>query len=392
MMKLTVLGSTGSIGTQTLEVAEHSDNITIEALGAGRNIKLLEEQIRKFHPHFACVADEGLAAELKVKVADTDTKVLAGEQGMEAIAADPASDTVIAAIVGIAGLKPALAAAKAGKRLALANKETLVAAGDLVRAVIKESGAELIPVDSEHSAIFQCLEAVRKDRREVELKRILLTASGGPFAGKTKEELLDITPEKALKHPNWDMGAKITIDSATLMNKGLEVLEAAQLFDVTVDKIDVLVHRQSIVHSMIELTDGAVLAQMGVPDMKLPIQYALTYPDRLPMTDNTLDLAAAGTLTFEKPDMETFRCLALAYEAAKVGHTMPCVLNGANEAAVSLFLHKQLGFLDIAETLERVMQMHSVVENPSLEEILAADRWAREQVCHSFNNWLKEAI
>ncbi|MBQ4518950.1 MAG: 1-deoxy-D-xylulose-5-phosphate reductoisomerase [Clostridia bacterium] len=380
MMKLTVLGSTGSIGTQTLEVAEHSDNITIEALGAGRNIKLLEEQIRKFRPHIACVADESLAAELKIKVADTDTKVLSGEEGMEAIAADTASDIVIAAIVGIAGLKPALAAAKAGKRLALANKETLVAAGDLVRSVIKESGAELIPVDSEHSAIFQCLEAVRKDRRKAELKRILLTASGGPFAGKTREELADITPEKALKHPNWDMGAKITIDSATLMNKGLEVLEAAQLFDVTADKIDVLVHRQSIVHSMIELTDGAVLAQMGVPDMKLPIQYALTYPDRLPMTDNTLDLAAAGTLTFEKPDMETFRCLALAYEAAKVGHTMPCVLNGANEAAVSLFLHKQLGFLDIAETLERVMQAHRVVENPSLEEILAADRWAREQV------------
>ncbi len=380
MMKLTVLGSTGSIGTQTLEVLEQSDNITVEALGAGRNIQLLEEQIRKFRPRFACVADEVLAAELKIKVADTETKVLSGEQGMETIAGDPGSDTVIAAIVGIAGLKPALAAAKAGKRLALANKETLVAAGDLVRSVMKKSGAELIPVDSEHSAVFQCLEAVRKDRRKAELKRILLTASGGPFAGKTKEELLHITPERALKHPNWDMGAKITIDSATLMNKGLEVLEAAQLFDVTVDKIDVLVHRQSIVHSMIELMDGAVLAQMGVPDMKLPIQYALTYPDRLPMTDNALDLALVGTLTFEKPDLETFRCLALAYEAAKIGHTMPCVLNGANEAAVSLFLHKKLGFLEIAETLERVMQCHTVVENPTLEDILEADRWAREQV------------
>ncbi len=378
MMKLTILGSTGSIGTQTLEVVETRDDITVEALGAGRNIKLLEEQIRKFHPKMACVADETLAAELRVKVADTETKVLSGEGGMEALGADPASDTVVAAIVGLAGLKPALAAVKAGKRLALANKETLVAAGDLVRAALKEHGGELIPVDSEHSAVFQCLEAVASDRRQAEVKRILLTASGGPFAGKTRAELLDITPEAALKHPNWDMGAKITIDSATLMNKGLEVLEAAQLFNVTCDKIDVLVHRQSIVHSMVELTDGAVLAQMGVPDMKLPIQYALTYPRRLPMENNALDLAKVGTLTFEKPDMETFRCLALAYEAGRMGHTMPCVLNGANEVAVSLFLQKKLGFLEIAESIEQVMQQHKPVKNPALEDILAADGWARE--------------
>lgn len=378
MMKLTVLGSTGSIGTQTLEVAESRSDIVVEALGAGRNITLLEEQIRKFRPRLACVADEQLAGELKIKAADTQTKILAGTEGMEALAADAGSDTVVAAIVGLAGLRPALSAVKSGKRLALANKETLVAAGDLVRAELKKHGGELLPVDSEHSAVFQCLEAVAQERRSAEVKKIILTASGGPFAGKTGAELADITPEAALKHPNWDMGAKITIDSATLMNKGLEVLEAAQLFGVSAEKIDVLVHRQSIVHSMVELTDGAVLAQLGVPDMKLPIQYALTYPKRLPMSGNTLDLAAAGTLTFEKPDVKTFRCLALAYEAAKAGHTMPCVLNGANEAAVALFLQKKLGFLEIAEKIEQVMQQHKIIENPSLEDILSADSWARE--------------
>lgn len=378
MMKLTVLGSTGSIGTQTLEVAESRSDIVVEALGAGRNITLLEEQIRKFRPRLACVADEQLAGELKIKAADTQTKILAGTEGMEALAAEAGSDTVVAAIVGLAGLRPALAAVKSGKRLALANKETLVAAGDLVRAELKKHGGELLPVDSEHSAVFQCLEAVAQERRSAEVKKIILTASGGPFAGKTGAELADITPEAALKHPNWDMGAKITIDSATLMNKGLEVLEAAQLFGVSTEKIDVLVHRQSIVHSMVELTDGAVLAQLGVPDMKLPIQYALTYPKRLPMSGNTLDLATAGTLTFEKPDVKTFRCLALAYEAAKAGHTMPCVLNGANEAAVALFLQKKLGFLEIAEKIEQVMQQHKIIENPSLEDILSADSWARE--------------
>ena len=380
MMKLTVLGSTGSIGTQTLEVVREQENISIEALGAGRNTRLLEEQIRLFHPHFACVADEAAAKELKIAVADTDTKVISGSNGMEELAADPASDTVLAAIVGIAGLKSSLAAVKAGKRLALANKETLVAAGDLVREALCSSGGELIPVDSEHSAVFQCLEAIPSERRQQELKRIILTASGGPFAGKNREALLDITPEKALRHPNWDMGAKITIDSATLMNKGLEVLEAAQLFGVTVSQIDVLVHRQSIVHSMIELKDGAVLAQMGIPDMKLPIQYALTYPARLPMQNNTLDLAEVATLTFEKPDLETFRPLALAYEAGKTGHTMPCVLNGANEAAVALFLQKKIGFLDIGELLAQTMQAHRLVKNPTLQDILEADRWARETV------------
>ncbi len=379
MMNLTILGSTGSIGTQTLEVVEASDNIKVRALGAGRNIKLLEEQIRAFHPRYACVADEKLAAELKLKVADTETEILSGPEGMEFLAGEPGSDTVIAAIVGFAGLVPSLAAAKAGKRLALANKETLVSGGDLVRQALSESGGEMIPVDSEHSAVFQCLESIPVPRREAEVKQIILTASGGPFAGRTRKELSDITPEAALKHPNWDMGAKITIDSATLMNKGLEVLEAAQLFCVSADKIGVVVHRQSIIHSMIELVDGAVLAQLGVPDMKLPIQYALTYPERLPMQDNRLNLAQVGTLTFEEPDTKTFRCLALAYEAAKAGHTMPCVLNGANEVAVSLFLQKKIGFLDIAEILERVMQSHKVVERPELFDIIEADRWAREE-------------
>lgn len=379
MMNLTILGSTGSIGTQALEVLEASSDISVRALGAGRNIKLLEEQIRKFHPRFACVAEEALAKELAVRVGDTDTEVLSGSEGMEFLAGEPGSDTVLAAIVGFAGLVPSLSAAKAGKRLALANKETLVSGGDLVRRALSESGGEMIPVDSEHSAVFQCLEAIPFKQREKEVKRIILTASGGPFAGRTRAELSDITPEAALKHPNWDMGAKITIDSATLMNKGLEVLEAAQLFGVTVDKIDVVVHRQSIIHSMIELVDGAVLAQLGVPDMKLPIQYALTYPARLPMTDNTLDLAKVGTLTFEEPDKDTFRCLALAYEAAKAGHTMPCVLNGANEAAVSLFLNKKIGFLDIAEILSRVMQAHKIVKCPALSDIIEADHWAREE-------------
>lgn len=379
MMNLTILGSTGSIGTQALEVVEASDNIRVRALGAGRNIKLLEEQIRAHHPRYACVADEALAKELKLKVADTDTEVLSGAGGMEFLASEPGSDTVLAAIVGFAGLVPSLAAAKTGKRLALANKETLVSGGDLVRRALAESSGEMIPVDSEHSAVFQCLEAIPKEQREAEVKRIILTASGGPFAGRSREELLDITPEAALKHPNWDMGAKITIDSATLMNKGLEVLEAAQLFCVSADKIDVVVHRQSIIHSMVELVDGAVLAQLGVPDMKLPIQYALTYPNRLPMTDNTLNLAKVGTLTFEEPDTDTFRCLALAYEAAKAGHTMPCVLNGANEAAVSLFLQKKIGFLEIGEILQRVMQAHQIVLHPELSDIIEADRWAREE-------------
>ena len=379
MMNLTILGSTGSIGTQALQVVEASDNIRVRALGAGRNIKLLEEQIRAHHPRYACVADEALAKELKLKVADTDTEVLSGAGGMEFLASEPGSDTVLAAIVGFAGLVPSLAAAKTGKRLALANKETLVSGGDLVRRALAESSGEMIPVDSEHSAVFQCLEAIPKEQREAEVKRIILTASGGPFAGRSREELLDITPEAALKHPNWDMGAKITIDSATLMNKGLEVLEAAQLFCVSADKIDVVVHRQSIIHSMVELVDGAVLAQLGVPDMKLPIQYALTYPNRLPMTDNTLNLAKVGTLTFEEPDTDTFRCLALAYEAAKAGHTMPCVLNGANEAAVSLFLQKKIGFLEIGEILQRVMQAHQIVLHPELSDIIEADRWAREE-------------
>ncbi len=379
MMNLTILGSTGSIGTQALEVVTAFDNICIRALGAGRNIKLLEKQIRAFHPRYACVADKALAAELKVKVADTETEVLSGSKGMEFLAGEPGSDTVLAAIVGFAGLVPSLAAAKAGKRLALANKETLVSGGDLVRQALSESGGEMIPVDSEHSAIFQCLEAIPASRREAEVKQIILTASGGPFAGRTREELSDITPEAALKHPNWDMGAKITIDSATLMNKGLEVLEAAQLFCVSADKIGVVVHRQSIIHSMIELVDGAVLAQLGVPDMKLPIQYALTYPERRPMQDNRLDLAKVGTLTFEEPDTKTFRCLALAYEAAKSGHTMPCVLNGANEVAVSLFLQKKIGFLEIGDILERVMQTHKIVMHPELSDIIEADRWAREE-------------
>jgi len=378
MRYITVLGSTGSIGTQSLEVAEAMGNVKIEAISAHSNIKLLEEQVRKYSPLYVCVTDESKYSDLKIKLSDTDTKVVAGESGICEIASLPKSDTVITGIVGIAGLKPTIAAIKAKKRIGLANKETLVTAGDIVKSECKKSGAQIIPVDSEHSAIFQCMEKYSGKKDDV--KRILLTASGGPFFNRTKEELKKVTKADALKHPNWDMGAKITIDSATLMNKGLEVIEAYHLFDVPFEKIDVLVHRQSIVHSMVEFCDNAVLAQLGAPDMKLPIQYAITYPKRLEMSGNELDLLTCGDLTFAKPDTETFKCLALAYKAGNTGHTMPCVLNGANEASVSLFLKDKIGFLDIAELNEAAMDAHKVVENPTLDDILEADRWAREFV------------
>ena len=378
MMKLTILGSTGSIGTQTLEVVASRDDIIVEALGAGRNIKLLEEQIRKFRPKKACVADEKLAEELKIRVADTETKVLSGEDGMEALAADPASDTVVAAIVGLAGLKPALAAVQAGKRLALANKETLVAAGDLVRAALKEHGGQLIPVDSEHSAVFQCLEAVASDRRQAEVKRILLTASGGPFAGKTRAELLDITPEAALKHPNWDMGAKITIDSATMMNKGFEVIEAKWLFGVRPDQIEVVVHPQSVIHSMVQFEDGAVMAQLGTPDMKLPIQYAFAYPQRLKNNYPRLDFSKYNQLTFEKPDTKKFRNLSFAYEAMKKGGNAACVLNAANEVVNLAFREGRCGFMQMSDVIAKTMEKTMFITEPTYEDYVQTDKEARK--------------
>jgi len=380
MKNVVILGSTGSIGTQSLEVIEEKEGFSVLAISGNSNIELLEKQVRKFKPKFVAVPDEKKASELKLKIKDESTCVLSGKESLEEIAALPNADTVITGVVGIAGLLPTLSAVKAGKRIGLANKETLVTAGDIVMDTAKKTGAEIIPVDSEHSAIFQCLAARVNDKDyDKELKRIILTASGGPFFGKTKDELKNITKKEALKHPNWTMGAKITIDSATLMNKGLEVLEAKSLFGVPLSKVDVLVHRQSIVHSMVEFSDNAVIAQIGVPDMKLPIQYALTYPKRLSMSDNALDLTK-HTLTFDEPDKETFKCLALAYRAGDAGGTMTTVLNGANEAAVGLFLEDKIKFLDIGNVVEMAVSDHKIIKNPTVCDVLEADLWAREYV------------
>ena len=380
MKNVVILGATGSIGTQSLEVIEEKQGFCAYALSGNTNLALLEEQTRKFKPKFVALPDEEKARDFALRVKDTDTKVLSGKESLEYIASLPEADIVITGIVGIAGLLPTLAAVKAGKRIGLANKETLVTAGDIVMKTAHDTGAEIIPVDSEHSAVFQCMAArVNKDNYADELKRIILTASGGPFFGKTKGELKNITKKEALKHPNWSMGAKITVDSATLMNKGLEVLEAKSLFGVPLSKVDVLVHRQSIVHSMVEFADNAVIAQLGVPDMKLPIQYALTYPERLTMSDNSLDLTKTP-LTFENADKETFKCLSLAYKAGEIGGTMPTILNGANEAAVELFLNDKIGFLDIGDIVEMAMNDHKTIKNPEISDILDADLWAREYV------------
>lgn len=380
MKNVVILGSTGSIGTQALEVIEEKQGFNVLALSANSNIELIEKQIRKFNPKFVAVPNEEKASELKIKIQDTNTKVLSGKKSLEEIAALPEADIVITGIVGIAGLLPTLAAVKAGKRIGLANKETLVTAGDIVMDTAQKTGSQIIPVDSEHSAIFQCMAARVNDKNyDSELKRIILTASGGPFFGKKKEDLKEMTAKEALRHPNWSMGAKITVDSATLMNKGLEVLEAKSLFGVPLSKVDVLVHRQSIVHSMVEFADNAVIAQLGVPDMKLPIQYALTYPERLTMSDNALDLTKSA-LTFEKADTDTFKCLELAYHAGEVGGTMTTVLNGANEAAVALFLEGKIGFLDIADIVAGAMDSHKNILGPTVSDILETDIWAREYV------------
>ena len=380
MKNIVILGSTGSIGTQSLDIIRDNKGFRAFALSAHSNIELLEKQVREFSPEYVCVTDRERYDELKIKIKDTNTKVLFGEDGLEEIAGTPFAETVITGIVGIAGLKPTLAAVDTKKRIGLANKETLVTAGELVMERAKKSGAEIIPVDSEHSAVFQSLASrVNPDDFDKEVKSIILTASGGPFFGKTKDELKNITVKEALRHPNWSMGAKITVDSATLMNKGLEIIEAKHLFSVPFEKISVLVHRQSIVHSMVEFADNAIIAQMGTPDMKLPIQYALTYPERLPMNDNRLDLTNTP-LTFDTPDMDTFECLKLAISAGKTGGTAPVVLNGANEAAVELFLNEKIGFLDIAEVIKGALLSHKNIKSPNLSEIFNADRWAREYV------------
>lgn len=369
--KLAILGSTGSIGVQALEAAERN-GIKITALAAGRNIKMLEEQARRYKPETAAVFDEAAAKDLAVRLADTGIKVFSGEEGV-CEAARSSCDTVLNAIVGIAGLVPTLAAIDAGKTVALANKETLVAGGEIVNRRIKEKGVKLLPVDSEHSAIFQSLQGVT----EGSLKKILLTASGGPFYGKTKKELENVTVEQALKHPNWSMGAKITIDSATLMNKGLEVIEAVRLFGVSADDIEVLVHRQSIVHSGIELSDGAVIAQLGTPDMRLPIQYALTYPKRADNAFERLSLTDIGTLTFERPDTETFRCLPLCIKAVKQGGLAPAIVNGAGEEAVGLFLAGKIKFLQIPEIAEKALSAVYNKKDITLDDVLWADSEAR---------------
>ena len=372
MKKIAILGSTGSIGTQSLDVARQH-GYEVSSLAAWKNIELLERQIREFKPKTVAVFDESAGEKLKIAVADTDTKVTYGKKAVVALAAETDADTVINAIVGIAGLEPTLAAANAKKCIALANKETLVTGGELVKKAVSENGVRLLPVDSEHSAIFQCLQGVPKGA----LRSILLTASGGPFFGKTRLELENVRPSDALKHPNWDMGAKITVDSASLMNKGLEVIEAVHLFDVKPQDITVLVHRQSIVHSAVELADGAVIAQLGTPDMRLPIQYALTYPERHECPAPRLDLFKTGALTFDKPDYDVFKCLPLCIKAITMGGLKPTAVNGANEMAVKLFLEGKIGFLQIGDIVEAALESQPDVQSFTLEDVFEADRRAR---------------
>ena len=376
--RISLLGSTGSIGRQTLDVAA-ACGFSVAALTAHRSGALLEEQARRFQPELAVCVDPAAAADLKVRLADTPVRVASGPEGLLEAAALPSADTVVTAVVGVAGLEPTLAAIRAGKRIALANKETLVCAGELVMDQAEAHGAEIVPVDSEHSAIFQCLQGCR-DRGEV--RRLILTASGGPFFGWSREALAGVTPAQALKHPNWSMGAKITVDSATLMNKGLEYIEAMRLYRMPPEKISIVVHRESIVHSLVEYCDNAVLAQLGAPDMRLPIQYALTWPERTPGPAQPLDLLNCPSLTFQAPDYDAFPCLGLALEAARTGGTATAILNGANEAAVALFLEEKLSFPGIAERVGLALERLPVVQKPSLEEILEADRAARALVTH----------
>ena len=379
MKSMVILGSTGSIGTQALDVARLR-NFTVRALTSNSNIDLLEEQIREFKPEIAAVADESRAAELRTKVADTSTRVLGGEEGICA-AAQLNADKVLNSIVGIAGLKPTLAAIEAGNDIALANKEMLVAGGELVTSRAKEKGVSILPVDSEHSAIFQSLQGSPGKKS---VKRLILTASGGPFFGRTRADLEGVTVEQALKHPNWSMGAKITIDSATMMNKGLELIEAAWLFDMPADKIDILVHRQSVVHSLVEYVDNSVIAQLGVPDMRVPIQYALTYPERYESSAKQLRLEEWKTLTFEQPDYDTFSCINLCRQAITKGGVYPAAANGANEAANKLFREGKIKFLDIADAVSGVLDSTEFSPCDSLENILLADSRAREKVHEMF--------
>lgn len=369
MKKIAILGSTGSIGTQTLEVVRQTGELEVVALAAGSSVEKMEQQIREFHPRLAAMWEEMAAKELRERTADLDVKVVSGMEGLLEIAVLPESQVLVTAIVGMIGIRPTIAAIRAGKDIALANKETLVTAGHIIMPLAKECGVSILPVDSEHSAIFQSLNGEPAGKVE----KILLTASGGPFRGKTKADLEKVQVEDALKHPNWAMGRKITIDSSTMVNKGLEVMEAKWLFGVDLDRIQVVVHPQSVIHSAVQYVDGAVIAQLGVPDMKLPIQYALFYPDRRYMPGKRLDLFELGQMTFEKPDPDTFTGLALAYEAARVGGSMPTVYNAANEKAVALFLDRKIRYLQIPEIIAEAMAHHRRIEEPSVEQILAAE-------------------
>lgn len=379
MKRITLLGSTGSIGTQTLDiVAEYPEKFRVVGMTAGGNIELFAQQIRKFQPEIVAIANETKLAELKEAIADLAVKpiILAGAEGVETVAAYGDSEAVVTGIVGCAGLLPTIAAIKAGKNIALANKETLIAGGEVVVPLVKKHGVKLLPADSEHSAIFQCLQGVP----EGGLRRIILTASGGAFRDRPTKELASVTVADALKHPNWAMGKKITIDSATLMNKGLEVIEAHYLFGVDYDKIEIVIHPQSIIHSLIELEDTSVLAQLGLPDMRLPLLYSLSYPDRIPTQWERLDLVKCGTLTFRAPDHQKYPCMDLAYAAGRAGGSMPAVLNAANEQVVELFLQERVRYVQIADLIKHVCDRHNLISKPELEDILEADKWARNEV------------
>lgn len=367
--KIAILGSTGSIGTQTLEIVRANPELKVVALAGGTRVEPIEAQIREFHPLIACMWSDEAAKELALRVKDLPVRVISGMDGLLEIAAMPEAEVLVTAIVGMIGIRPTIAAIKAHKAIALANKETLVTAGHIIMPLAKECGVSILPVDSEHSAIFQSMQGQPRGR----VHKILLTASGGPFRGRTKEQLAGVTVEDALKHPNWSMGKKITVDSATLVNKGLEVMEARWLFDVDLEQIEVLIHPQSILHSAVEYADGSIIGQMGLPDMKLPIQYALFYPDRKPMDGGRVDLCQISQLTFEKPDMETFAGLSMALAAAGAGGTMPTVYNAANERAVSLFLQKKIRFLQVYELIADCMSAHRIVNNPNVNEILEAE-------------------
>lgn len=371
MKKIAILGSTGSIGTQTLEIVRNNEDLSVVALAAGRNVELMEKQIREFAPKLAVMWSKEAAEDLRARIKDTDVKVACGMEGLIEAATLPEAEVLVTAIVGMIGIRPTIAAINAGKTIALANKETLVCAGHIIMPLIKEKKVPLLPVDSEHSAIFQSLQGQPKER----LAKILLTASGGPFRGMKREELVNIRPEDALKHPNWSMGRKITIDSSTLVNKGLEVMEAHWLFDTPYDKIQVVVQPQSVIHSMVEYEDGGIMAQLGTADMKLPIQYALFYPERRFLPGKRLDFYELSGITFEKPDMDTFRGLLLGYRAGETGGSMPTVYNAANEMAVSLFLDGKIGYLKITELIEECMEAHKLIVNPSVEEILQTEQW-----------------